>query len=72
MPQTALPTSPDPMITHMPLPRAVPCSVLSRTTLYRLARDGQVHMVKSGRSTLVDWRSVQAHLASFPVWPPLK
>jgi excisionase family DNA binding protein len=50
----------------MPLPRVPGWSGLSRSTLYRLAADGRVRMVKVGARTLVDCASVRAFLASLP------
>ena len=39
---------------------------IPRSTLYRLAAAGHVRMVKLGRTTLVDFASVRAFLASAP------
>ena len=39
---------------------------IPRSTLYRLASSGHVRMVKLGRTTLVDFGSVRAFLASAP------
>lgn len=46
--------------------RAVRHSGLSRASLYRLAGDGRLTFLKAGRSTLVDFASLTAHLASLP------
>lgn len=50
----------------MPLPRAVGWTGLSRSTLYRLAAEGRIRMVKAGARTLVDCASVRAFLATLP------
>ncbi len=39
---------------------------LSRSTLYRLEKDGKIIMRKAGRSTLVVWRSVLDYLDGCP------
>ncbi len=39
---------------------------IPRSTLYRLAAAGHVRMLKLGRTTLVDFASVRAFLASAP------
>ncbi len=50
----------------MPLARAVTWSGLSRSTLYRMAAEGRVRLVKCGRSTLVDASSLRALVAALP------
>ena len=50
----------------VPLPRATAIFGLSRSTLYRLAGDGQIRFMKVGRTTLVDAGTVRAFLASLP------
>ena len=50
----------------LPLARAVAWSGLSRSTLYRMAAEGRVRLVKAGRSTLVDADSLRAVVAGLP------
>ena len=50
----------------LPLARAVAWSGLSRSTLYRLAAQGRVRLVKAGRSTLVDAHSIRTLVAALP------
>lgn len=51
---------------YAPLPETEAVSGLSRSTLYRLAGEGRIRLVKSGRTTLADLASVRRHLASLP------
>ena len=39
---------------------------LSRSSLYRLASAGNIGFRKAGRTTLVDWPSLKAHVGSLP------
>jgi len=39
---------------------------ISRSQLYRLAGAGRIKLVKCGRTTLVDWDSIQGDVASLP------
>ena len=50
----------------MPLARAAAWSGLSRSTIYRMAAQGRVRLVKAGRSTLVDADSLRAVVAGLP------
>ncbi|NKE47032.1 helix-turn-helix domain-containing protein [Roseomonas frigidaquae] len=50
----------------VPLPKAPALFGLSRSTLYRLAAEGKVRLLKVGRATLVDAASVRAFLAAAP------
>ena len=50
----------------LPLARAVAWSGLSRSTIYRMAAQGRVRLVKAGRSTLVDADSLRAVVAGLP------
>jgi hypothetical protein len=50
----------------LPLARAVAWSGLSRSTIYRMAAQGRVRLMKCGRSTLVDAASLRAVVAALP------
>ena len=56
----------DPHTLALPLARAVAWSGLSRSTIYRMAAQGRVRLVKAGRSTLVDADSLRAVVAGLP------
>ncbi len=45
-----------------PIPRAVSLSGISRSSIYRLAGEGRIRIVKLGRTSLVDMTSVRAFL----------
>ena len=50
----------------IPIHEATRISGLSRSEIYRRLAAGQVHAVKSGRTTLVMMESLRDHLASLP------
>lgn len=50
----------------MPLTKAIAISGLSRATIYRLAGNGALRLLKSGRTTLVCAESLRAYMASLP------
>ena len=50
----------------LPLARAAAWSGLSRSTIYRLAGQGRVRLLKAGRTTLVDADSLRAVVAGLP------
>jgi hypothetical protein len=50
----------------LPMARAVAWSGLSRSTIYRMAAQGRVRLLKCGRSTLVDAASLRAVVAALP------
>ncbi len=41
---------------------------LSRSSLYRLEREGSIRLVKHGNTTLVEMASARAYLASLPAF----
>ena len=49
-----------------PISRAVALSGISRSSIYRLAGEGRIRMLKLGRSSLVDMTSVRDFLATLP------
>jgi len=51
---------------HAPIRDAAELSGLSRSAIYREAGAGRIHMVKLGRSTLVDMGSVRGFLDALP------
>ncbi|MDT8265339.1 MAG: hypothetical protein DI601_20510 [Azospirillum brasilense] len=53
-------------VAAIPLPHATAVFGLSRSAIYRAAAEGQIKLVKLGRSTLVDAASARAFLASLP------
>lgn len=62
-------SSPSPNIEEpetLPLPSAVRRYGLSRSTLYRLARQGQIVLVRAGGRTLCDVASMRRYLARCP------
>jgi predicted DNA-binding transcriptional regulator AlpA len=48
------------------VPSATARTGLSRSSLYRLAAAGIIHFRKAGRTTLVDWASLKAHVTGLP------
>jgi excisionase family DNA binding protein len=54
----------------VPLPRAPSVFGLSRSAIYRAAAEGEITLMKMGRSTLVDAASVRAYLARLPRLTP--
>jgi hypothetical protein len=50
----------------VPLTRAPLVIGISRSGIYRAARDGHIRLLKHGRTTLVDLASARAFLASLP------
>jgi predicted DNA-binding transcriptional regulator AlpA len=56
----------------LPLPKAVAASGLSRSAIYRAAACGRIRLLKLGRSTLVDMRSVSAFIDALPRLTPKK
>lgn len=50
----------------VPLPKAPTVYGLSRSTIYRLAFEDRIKLVKLGRSTYVEDASMQGCLASLP------
>jgi len=51
---------------YVPFKRAVEISGLGKSTLYRAAMDGRLRLVKHGRSTLAEYRSLRALMDSLP------
>lgn len=51
---------------YVPFKRAVEISGLGKSTLYRAAMDGRLRLVKNGRTTLAEYASLRALLASLP------
>jgi len=51
---------------HAPIRDAAELSGLSRSAIYREAGAGRIHLVKLGRSTLVNMTSVRAFLDALP------
>lgn len=65
--QNPVPSSATPLIPIVAtVARTSALSGLSRSEIYRLLGTGKIRGLKSGRSTLVDFESVRAHLASLP------
>lgn len=58
---------PDPLA--VPLRQAPAVTGLSLSTIYRLAGDGRLTLLKSGRSTLLCMASARAYLATLPQVP---
>jgi hypothetical protein len=48
------------------IPTATARTGLSRSSLYRLAGARQIKMVKSGRTTLIDWASLKSRQGNLP------
>lgn len=59
-------TAPNPLPVAVPLTKAPALFGLSRSTIYRLAAEGRIRLVKVGRSTLVDAISARRFLATLP------
>ena len=49
-----------------PIARAVTLSGISRSTIYRLAGEGRIRILKIGRTSLVDMASVWAFIETLP------
>jgi excisionase family DNA binding protein len=56
----------------VPLSKAPGVFGVSRSTIYRLARENRIKLLKLGRTTLVDADSARALLASLPDAPLCK
>jgi predicted DNA-binding transcriptional regulator AlpA len=63
MPKTAT-ASAEPLT--VTIPTATARTGLSRSSLYRLASAGSIGFRKAGRTTLVDWPTLKAHVANLP------
>ena len=53
-----------------PMPHAQARTGMSRSAIYRAAANGQIRLLKLGRTTLVDLDSVRAYLDSLPTYVP--
>jgi excisionase family DNA binding protein len=62
-------TAPRPDPLAVPLRQAPAVTGLSLSTIYRLASDGRLTLLKSGRSTLLCMASARAYLAALPQLP---
>lgn len=49
------------------IPTATARTGLSRSSLYRLAVAGSITFRKAGRTTLIEWPTLKAHVAALPV-----
>lgn len=61
---TPLPIKPS----HLPIPGAVAYAGTSRSALYEALKRGQIEARKCGRRTLVSVASLDAYLASLPIY----
>ncbi len=48
------------------IPTATARTGLSRSSLYRLAAAGSITFRKAGRTTLIDWPTLKAHVTTLP------
>ena len=69
IPQASQPAASPSDVLAAPISRAVELSGLSRSGLYREAARGNIRLLKTGRTTLVDMNSVRRFLASLPEAP---
>ena len=53
-----------------PIPKASAASGLSKSSIYRAARDGDIILLKYGTRTLVDMASLRTYLAGLPRMMP--
>ena len=62
--------TPSPEIATATVARTAELTGLSKSSIYRLWREGRIQFRKLGRTTLVDWATVRAYIESLPVSRP--